>query len=85
MNLNPLTQTPPPWPWTYVAKYQLEQAAMSIILEPFAFSSEQYGVGFAGQRGALRDQVQASLDEMKQDGTFMKLAKKYSSKTVIKQ
>lgn len=67
-----------------VAKYQLEQrgADKFTILEP-AFSSEQYGVGFKLGNEALRDQVQASLDEMKQDGTFMKLAKKYSLENAV--
>ena len=41
-------------------------------------ASEQYGIGFLKGNEALRDEVQAVLDEMAKDGTFMKIAEKYS-------
>ena len=41
------------------------------------FHTEQYGIGFKKGNQALRDQVQKTLDEMKKDGTFLKIAKKY--------
>ena len=41
-------------------------------------SSEQYGVGFKLGNGALKDQVQKTLDEMFEDGTVDKIAENYS-------
>ena len=41
-------------------------------------SSEQYGIGFKLGNDALKDQVQKTLDEMFEDGTVAKIAKKYS-------
>ena len=42
-------------------------------------SSEQYGVGFKKGNTELKDQVQKTLDEMKEDGTIDKIAAKYES------
>ena len=46
------------------------------ILEP-PLSFEEYGIGFAQDKTELRDQVQKTLDEMYEDGTIDKIAKKY--------
>ena len=43
-----------------------------------SISSEQYGVGFKLGNGALKDQVQKTLDEMFEDGTVEKIAQNYS-------
>ncbi|MBO5841033.1 MAG: transporter substrate-binding domain-containing protein, partial [Methanobrevibacter sp.] len=40
-------------------------------------SSEQYGVGFKLGNEELRDQIQATLDEMFEDGTVEKIAQDY--------
>ena len=40
-------------------------------------SSEQYAVGFKLGKEELRDKVQATLDEMAEDGTVAKIAEKY--------
>jgi len=40
-------------------------------------SSEQYAVGFKLGNEELRDKVQATLDEMAEDGTVAKIAEKY--------
>lgn len=40
-------------------------------------SSEQYAVGFKLGNEELRDEVQATLDEMAEDGTVAKIAEKY--------
>lgn len=40
-------------------------------------SSEQYAVGFKFGNEELRDKVQATLDEMAEDGTVAKIAEKY--------
>lgn len=42
-------------------------------------SSEQYGIGFKKGNTELRDQVQQTLDDMKEDGTIDKIAAKYES------
>lgn len=61
-----------------VADYQLTQRGKDKfeIMDP-PFHTEQYGIGFKKGNQALRDQVQKTLDEMKKDGTFLKIAKKY--------
>ena len=61
-----------------VADYQLAQRGKDKfeIMNP-PFHTEQYGIGFKKGNQALRDQVQKTLDEMKKDGTFLKIAKKY--------
>jgi polar amino acid transport system substrate-binding protein len=41
-------------------------------------SSEQYAVGFKKGNTALRDQVQATLEEMNEDGTLEKIAENYA-------
>ena len=40
-------------------------------------SSEQYGIGFKLGNTKLRDEVQETLDEMNEDGTFAEIAKKW--------
>ena len=45
-------------------------------------SSEQYGIGFKKGNDALKDQVQATLDEMFEDGTVLKIAENYSDSGV---
>lgn len=61
-----------------VAKFQLEQrgADKFVVMDP-PFHTEKYGIGFKLGNEKLRDQVQKSLNAMKEDGTFMKLAEKY--------
>lgn len=61
-----------------VANFQLQarEAGKFTIMDP-PFHTEKYGVGFKKGNESLRDQVQKSLDELKADGTFMKLAKKH--------
>lgn len=68
-----------------VAQYQLEQRGKDKfqIMNP-PFHTEQYAIGFKQGNQALRDQVQTTLDEMKKDGTFLNIAKKYQlEKSVI--
>lgn len=61
-----------------VAKYQIDKrgADKYVIMDP-PVHKEQYAVGFKKGNQHLRDQVQKSLDKLKADGTFMKLAEKY--------
>ncbi len=56
-----------------VARYQIEGRDGFIILDE-ALSTEQYGVGFKLGNTALRDVVQASLEELSEDGTFAEIS-----------
>ena len=40
-------------------------------------ATEQYGIGLKLGNTELKDQVEATLLEMAEDGTFMEIAKKY--------
>ncbi|MDY6049549.1 MAG: amino acid ABC transporter substrate-binding protein [Corynebacterium sp.] len=67
-----------------VAKYQLEQRAndmFTVVTEPLR--TEQYGIGFKLGNTELRDTVQASLDEMIADGTFLTIAEKYDLQDAV--
>ena len=46
------------------------------ILDEY-ITTEKYGIGFKKGNDALKDQVQATLDEMFKDGTVAKIAEKY--------
>ncbi len=61
-----------------VAQYQIEkrEAGAYVMLEE-KLATEQYGVGFLLGNEELRDTVQATLDEMLADGTFMEIAEKW--------
>ncbi|MDT3767385.1 amino acid ABC transporter substrate-binding protein [Gleimia hominis] len=61
-----------------VASFQLNSRGADkfrVLEDPIQV--EEYGIGFKKGNTQLRDKVQQSLDEMKKDGTFLKLAKKY--------
>lgn len=64
-----------------VAQYQIESreegAFVMLPGEENLLAVEQYAVGFVLGNEALRDQVQASLDEMASDGTFAEIAAKW--------
>ena len=63
-----------------VAYYQMEsrENPENFIILDQEISSEQYGVGFKLGNEELRDQVQATLDEMAADGTVEKIAENYA-------
>ncbi len=62
-----------------VAQYQIGQKAEgAYIILSEQLATEQYGIGFLKGNTQLRDEVQAVLEEMVKDGTFMKIAEKYS-------
>jgi len=64
-----------------VAQYQIESreegAFMMLEGEENMLATEQYGVGFLLGNEELRDKVQATLDEMAKDGTFMEIAQQW--------
>ena len=57
-----------------VAKYQLESRGDSYVILDEVLAAEEYGVGFKLGNTELRDAVQNTLNDMAQDGTFMKIA-----------
>jgi His/Glu/Gln/Arg/opine family amino acid ABC transporter permease subunit len=61
-----------------VAAYQLDKRGSKYTMLDDHISSEQYGIGFKKGNTGLRDQVQASLNEMAEDGTFDKIAEKWT-------
>lgn len=60
-----------------VAQYQIASRGEGFVILDEVISAEQYGIGFKKGNTELRDQVQASLDEMAADGTFAKLAEEW--------
>ena len=60
-----------------VAQYQLATKADKFRMLDEPLSTEQYAIGFKLGNEELRDQVQATLDEMAADGTVEKIAAKY--------
>lgn len=61
-----------------VAKYQLNNSKGVFKQLPENLSSEQYAIGFKKGNTALKDEVQSVVFDMYKDGTFMKIANKYS-------
>ncbi|MGM9972747.1 MAG: amino acid ABC transporter substrate-binding protein [Clostridiaceae bacterium] len=57
-----------------VAKYQIEGKEDEYIILEDPIVEEQYGVGFLLGNTDLRDKVQATLEEMVEDGTFSKIS-----------
>lgn len=60
-----------------VAEYQIKSRGDKFVILEEQIASEQYGVGFALGNEALRDKVQATLDEMVADGTFAAIAEEW--------
>lgn len=64
-----------------VAQYQIaereEGAFVMLEGEDNLLAVEQYGVGFLLGNTELRDTVEATLNEMAEDGTFMEIAEKW--------
>ena len=61
-----------------VAQYQLATKADKFRMLEEPLSTEQYAIGFRMDDTELRDTVQATLDEMVADGTFMEIASNYA-------
>lgn len=60
-----------------VAKYQIESRGDEYIMLSDILSEEQYAVGFALDNTELRDKVDNTLNDMRKDGTFEKIAEKW--------
>lgn len=61
-----------------VANYHVSQRGGGFTVLEEQLATEQYGVGFLKGNTALKDVVEETLLEMAEDGTFMKIAEKYS-------
>lgn len=60
-----------------VANYQLKQRGDSVRMLEETVSRELYGVGFKLGNTSLRDNIQETLNEMLEDGTFAEIAEKW--------
>lgn len=60
-----------------VAGYQIEQRDNHCVILSEAIASEEYGIGFKKGNEALRDKVQAVLEEMAADGTMAAISEKW--------
>ena len=61
-----------------VAAYQIKSRGDAYVMLDEFLSTEQYAIGFLKGNDELKDTVEATLMEMVSDGTFMKIAEKYS-------
>lgn len=60
-----------------VARYQIQESGSNFVVLDESVASEEYGVGFALGNEALRDQVQAALEEMAADGTLAEISNEW--------
>ena len=60
-----------------VADYQIASRGDSFVKMEEKLATEQYGIGFLLGNDELKDQVEATLLEMAEDGKFMEIADKY--------
>lgn len=60
-----------------VARYEIQTSGKDFKVLDEAVASEEYGVGFALGNEALRDDVQATLEEMAADGTLAKISEEW--------
>lgn len=61
-----------------VAQYQIESRNADFVILDKALSPELYGIGFKLGDTDLKDQVEETLLEMLEDGTFEKIAEKWN-------
>lgn len=60
-----------------VANYSITQTGKPYMVLPEGLATEQYGVAFKKGSNALRDKVQATLEEMQADGTVTAISNKW--------
>ena len=60
-----------------VASYQIESRGADFTILGESIATEEYGIGFAKGNEALRDTVQATLEEMAADGTMAEISEKW--------
>ena len=64
----------------YMSKHPDELAALDVVVGP----TSEFGIAFAKDNTALRDEVQKVLDEMKKDGTIAKISTEWFTKDITK-
>ena len=64
----------------YMSKHPEELAALDVVVGP----TSEFGIAFAKDNTALRDDVQKVLDEMKADGTTAKISTEWFTKDITK-
>ena len=65
----------------YMSKHADKLDAVDVAVGPVS----TFGIGFAKENQALRDEVQKVLDEMKADGTMAKISEKWFGKDITKK
>lgn len=65
-----------------VASYQIEQRGDNFIVLEESLAEEEYGIGFLLGNEALRDQVQATLEEMAADGKLAEISEEWFGKDI---
>ena len=65
-----------------VAGYQIQQRNADFVILEDSLSAEEYGVGFKKGSTQLRDKVQATLEEMAEDGTLKSISEKWFGEDV---
>jgi len=60
-----------------VARYEIENSDYDFVVLDESLAPEEYGVGFALDNTDLRDQVQATLEEMAADGTLARISNEW--------
>lgn len=65
-----------------VASYQIEQRQADFVVLDETLAAEEYGIGFKLGNEELRDQVQATLEEMAADGTLAEISNKWFGKDI---
>jgi len=64
----------------YMSKHADKLEALDVVVGPMS----EFGIAFAKDNTALRDEVQKVLDEMKADGTAAKISKEWFDKDLMK-
>ena len=65
-----------------VARYEISTSGYNFVVLDEAVSTEEFGVGFYLGNTELRDQVQAVLEEMAEDGTLAEISIKWFGKDI---
>lgn len=60
-----------------VAEYQIESRGDGFVILDDVLAAEEYAVGFKLGNTELRDAVQSTINEMIEDGTFLKIAEEW--------
>ncbi|MGN0728984.1 amino acid ABC transporter substrate-binding protein [Treponema sp.] len=60
-----------------VAEYTIAQGKKPLVIISESLAPEEYGIAFSKKNAALRDKVQAVLEEMQADGTVSKISIKW--------